>query len=167
MLPIMKRKSGSWENFSSNSLPNSIASSYSPSLISFLNFLLIFRFSKLSGLIDDVDTSISSNKTSIGVRQHKTVTAEQLSTSFDVYSDQTHYEYTVGGAIEIIFDGIDLKSPVNAGTFKSDTFTTLGRILKETKDTIQTVYYQDDGLGNIDLLVGGGNLFEKGVGTID
>ena len=127
----------------------------------------IFRFSKLSGLIDDVDTSISSNKTSIGVRQHKTVTAEQLSTSFDVYSDQTHYEYTVGGAIEIIFDGIDLKSPVNAGTFKSDTFTTLGRILKETKDTIQTVYYQDDGLGNIDLLVGGGNLFEKGVGTID
>jgi hypothetical protein len=127
----------------------------------------IFRYSKLTGIIDDVDVSISSNKTTIGVRQHKAVTSQQLSTSYDVLGDKTEYAYTVGGAINIIFDEIDLKAPITAGTFVSDTFTTLGKVLTELKNTSKTVYYADDGLGKINLLTTGGNLLQAGVGTVD
>tara|TARA_Y100000593_G_scaffold93520_1_gene188660 strand:+ start:15907 stop:17871 length:1965 start_codon:yes stop_codon:yes gene_type:complete len=131
------------------------------------NFDSIFRYSKLSGVIDDTDASINSNKTTIGVRQHKTVSSEDLSISYDVYGDGTHFDYTVGGGIDIVFDGVDLKSPVNPGTFVSDNFKTLGRVLQETNDTIKTVYYKDDGIGNIDLLAAGGNVVSPKVATID
>ena len=128
----------------------------------------IFRFSQLSGAIDDTEVSISSNKTSIGVRQHKAVSSEQLSESNDIYGDQSVYEYTFGKAIDIIFTEINMKAKINAGTFLSDTFTTLGKVLTESTETIKTVKYVDDGTGTINLVTAAeGHIVQEGVAAID
>ena len=128
----------------------------------------VLRFSQLTGIIDDTENSFISNKTIIGAREHKAVTSEQLSTSSEIATTiGTGVAYKYDTARDILFTDIDLKAPIKPGTFKSDTFTTLGKVLSELNDTIKTVYYKDDSNGNINILTTDGNLVFSSVGTIN
>ena len=128
----------------------------------------VFRFSPFTTKIDDAENSITSNKTTIGAREHKAITQEQLSTvNSDTGVTTSGSTYTVGGAIDIVFSEIDLKATIKKGTFKSDSFTTLGKILNETSLSTKTVYYQDNSNGKIDLITTTGDLVVGSVGTID
>ena len=128
----------------------------------------VFRFSPFTTKIDDAENSITSNKTTIGAREHKAVTQEQLSTvNSDTGTTTSGSAYTIGGAIDIVFSEIDLKATIKKGTFKSDSFTTLGKILNETSLSTKTVYYQDNSNGKIDLVTTTGDLVVGSVGTID
>ena len=49
----------------------------------------------------------------------------------------------------------------------STDYAILTKSCAETKDTIKTVYYVDDGLGNINLLTEEGSLLAGNVATID
>ena len=128
----------------------------------------VFRFSPFTTKIDDAENSITSNKTTIGAREHKAVSEEQLSTVDSTTGSTTSGSgYTIGGAIDIVFSEIDLKATIKKGTFKSDSFTTLGKILNETSLSTKTVYYQDNSNGKIDLVTTTGDLVVGSVGTID
>jgi hypothetical protein len=89
----------------------------------------IFRHSKVTGLIDDVDTSILSNVTSLKIRKTLTPTIGS-STRYDIYfrngifNPHTGHKSGTGGVI-----------------------TTSG--FKITGDTTNIYYLDDDGSGNI------------------
>ena len=77
----------------------------------------VFRFSPFTSKIDDTENSITSNKTTIGAREHKAVTQVQLSiVNSDTGTTTSGSAYTIGGAIDIVFSEIDLKfAPICQG----------------------------------------------------
>jgi hypothetical protein len=89
----------------------------------------VFRHSKITGLIDDVDTSILSNVTSLKIRKTLTPTIGS-STRYDIYFRNGIFNPHTG--------------------HKSDTggvITTSG--FKVTGDTTNVQYLDDDGQGNV------------------
>src|SRR6056300_375710 len=89
----------------------------------------VFRHSKITGLIDDVDTSILSNVTSLLVRKTFTPTLSS-STRYDIYFRNGIYNPHAGH---------------KSGT--GGVITTSG--FKVTGDTTNVYYLDDDGNGNI------------------
>ncbi len=97
----------------------------------------VFRYSKIIGLIDNTDTSIVSNTTTIKIRKTFTPT---LNTSFryDIYFRNA------------IFNPVSGYNAVNGGVLESSGFKVSG-------DTTNIFFLDDDGAGNVRRyrLVGG------------
>jgi len=89
----------------------------------------IFRYSKIVGLIDDTDTSIVSNITTIKIKKTFTPTLS-LSTKYDVYFRNALYNPVLG------------YNSSQGGILESSGFKVSG-------DTINVYFLDDDGAGNI------------------
>ena len=89
----------------------------------------IFRYSKVIGLIDDADTSIVSNITTIKIRKTFTPTLNS-STRYDIYFRNAIYNPVSG------------YNAVNGGVLESTGFKVSG-------DTTNIYFLDDDGAGNI------------------
>jgi hypothetical protein len=89
----------------------------------------IFRYSKVTGLIDDTDTSIISNITTLKIRKTFTPTLNS-STRYDVYFRNAIYNPHEG------------HRSAEGGILESSGF-------KVTDDTTNVYFLDDDGLGNI------------------
>ena len=97
----------------------------------------VFRYSKIVGLIDDTDTSIVSNTTTIKVRKTFTPTLNS-SLRYDIYFRNSIFNPVLG------------YNEVNGGVLESSGFKISG-------DTTNVYFLDDDGSGNIRRyrLVGG------------
>jgi hypothetical protein len=89
----------------------------------------IFRYSKVIGLIDDADTSIVSNITTIKIRKTFTPTLNS-STRYDIYFRNAIYNPVSG------------YNAVNGGVLESTGFKISG-------DTTNMYFLDDDGSGNV------------------
>ena len=89
----------------------------------------VFRYSKVTSLIDDTDTSIISNITTIKIRKEFTPTLNS-STSYDIYFRNSLYNPVSG------------YNSVNGGILESTGFKISG-------DTTNVFFLDDDGAGNI------------------
>ena len=110
----------------------------------------IFRYSKLIGLIDDTDTSIVSNITTIKIRKSFTPTLNS-STRYDIYFRNRIYNPVSG------------YNAVNGGVLESTGFKISG-------DTTNIFFLDDDGVGNVRRyrLVGGARSYSNNTqGTIN
>jgi len=110
----------------------------------------IFRYSKVIGLIDDTDTSIVSNITTIKIRKNFTPTLNS-STRYDIYFRNSLYNPVSG------------YNAVNGGILESTGFKISG-------DTTNIFFLDDDGAGNVRRyrLVGGVRTYANNTqGTIN
>ena len=110
----------------------------------------IFRYSKVIGLIDDTDTSIVSNITTIKIRKTFLPTLNS-STRYDIYFRNRIYNPVSG------------YNATNGGILESTGFKVSG-------DTTNTFFLDDDGAGNIRRyrLVGGARSYSNNTqGTIN
>ena len=89
----------------------------------------VFRYSKVTSLIDDTDTSIISNITTIKIRKEFTPTLNS-STRYDIYFRNSLYNPVSG------------YNSVNGGILESTGFKISG-------DTTNVFFLDDDGAGNI------------------
>ena len=89
----------------------------------------VFRYSKVTSLIDDTDTSIISNITTIKIRKEFTPTLNS-STRYDIYFRNALYNPVSG------------YNSVNGGILESTGFKISG-------DTTNVFFLDDDGAGNI------------------
>jgi len=89
----------------------------------------VFRYSKVTSLIDDTDTSIISNITTIKIRKEFTPTLNS-STRYDIYFRNSLYNPVSG------------YNSVNGGILESTGFKISG-------DTTNIFFLDDDGAGNI------------------
>ena len=89
----------------------------------------VFRYSKVTSLIDDADTSIISNITTIKIRKEFTPTLNS-STRYDIYFRNALYNPVSG------------YNSVNGGILESTGFKISG-------DTTNVFFLDDDGAGNI------------------
>ena len=89
----------------------------------------VFRYSKVTSLIDDADTSIISNITTIKIRKEFTPTLNS-STRYDIYFRNSLYNPVSG------------YNSVNGGILESTGFKISG-------DTTNVFFLDDDGAGNI------------------
>jgi len=89
----------------------------------------VFRYSKVTSLIDDTDTSIISNITTIKIRKEFTPTLSS-STRYDIYFRNSLYNPVSG------------YNSVNGGILESTGFKISG-------DTTNVFFLDDDGAGNI------------------
>ena len=89
----------------------------------------VFRYSKVTSLIDDTDTSIISNITTIKIRKEFTPTLSS-STRYDIYFRNALYNPVSG------------YNSVNGGILESTGFKISG-------DTANVFFLDDDGAGNI------------------
>ena len=89
----------------------------------------VFRYSKVTSLIDDTDTSIVSNITTIKIRKEFTPTID-TSTRYDIYFRNALYNPVSG------------YNSTNGGILESTGFKISG-------DTTNVFYLDDDGSGNV------------------
>ena len=89
----------------------------------------VFRYSKVTGLIDDTDTSIVSNITTVKIRKNFTPTLNS-STRYDIYFRNALYNPVSG------------YNATNGGILESSGFKISG-------DTTNVFFLDDDGAGNI------------------
>ena len=89
----------------------------------------VFRYSKVTGLIDDTDTSIVSNITTVKIRKNFTPTLNS-STRYDIYFRNALYNPVSG------------YNATNGGILESTGFKISG-------DTTNVFFLDDDGAGNV------------------
>ena len=89
----------------------------------------MFRYSKVTGLIDDTDTSIVSNITTVKIRKNFTPTLNS-STRYDIYFRNALYNPVSG------------YNATNGGILESTGFKVSG-------DATNIFYLDDDGAGNV------------------
>ena len=89
----------------------------------------VFRYSKVTGIIDDTDTSIVSNITTVRIRKNFTPTLNS-STRYDIYFRNALYNPVSG------------YNATNGGILESSGFKVSG-------DTTNVFFLDDDGAGNV------------------
>ena len=89
----------------------------------------MFRYSKVTGIIDDTDTSIVSNITTIKIRKNFTPTLN-TSSRYDIYFRNSLYNPVSG------------YNATNGGILESSGFKISG-------DTTNVFFLDDDGAGNV------------------